>query len=342
VEAFVAGVQEVWPGCLIQWEDFKQYNALRILDRFRHRVPSFNDDVQGTAAVVLAGVLAGLRGLEAPITEQRVVLAGAGAAGIGIAGLMRAAMLAAGADEAAARRALVLVDSRGLVHEGRADLDASKRAVALPRSEAAALGLDRNPPAQLLEVVEAIRPTVLLGTTGVAGSFSEAVVRAMAGQAQPPLIMPLSNPTSNAEATPEQILRWTDGRAIVATGSPFPPVQAGGRLRQTSQANNVYIFPGLGLGAMVAEVREVSDAMIMAAATTLAGLTEPAQLAAGSLYPPIDQLRRTSRAIAVAVVEEAVRSGLGHLPAGASADDEVDAAMWWPDYVPYSPLEAAG
>jgi len=342
VEAFVDGVQEVWPGCLIQWEDFKQYNALRILARFRHRVPSFNDDVQGTAAVVLAGVLAGLRGAGAALTQQRVVLAGAGAAGVGIAGLLRTAMATAGSDDASIRRAVVLVDSRGLVHEGRDDLDPSKRAVAFPEREAVALGLNGPPPASLLRVVAAIRPTILLGTTGVAGAFGEPLVRAMADQPQLPLIMPLSNPTSNAEATPEQILRWTHGRAIVATGSPFPPVMAGGRLHEISQANNVYIFPGVGLGAIVAGAREVTDSMIMAAATTLAELVEPERLAAGALYPAIGRLRDVSRAIAVAVVEEAVRAGLGHLPAGSTAADEVDAAMWWPEYVPYSPLGAAG
>ena len=341
VEAFVVGVQEVWPGCIIQWEDFKQYNALRILERFRHRVPSFNDDVQGTAAVVLAGVLAGLRAQGARMSEQRIVMAGAGAAGLGIAQLLAESMIDDGLPSALVRERIVLVDSRGLVHDRRTDLDPLKATAALPAAAAAALGLGGAPPAPLAAVVRAVRPTILIGTTGTPGTFDEPVLRAL-GETGRPIVMPLSNPTSACEATPEDVLRWTAGRAIVATGSPFPPVTVNGVVRQVSQANNVYIFPGLGLGCIVAEVSEVSDPMIMAAATTLAGLVSPERLAAGSIYPPISEMREVARAIAVAVVREAIAGGQARLGPDADVEAEVDAAIWWPQYVPYTPLSAAG
>ena len=318
VEAFVAGVEEVWPGCLIQWEDFKQQNALRILERYRTRVLSFNDDIQGTAAVVLAAVLAAVRATGRHLGDARIVLVGAGAAGIGIARLLRLAMVEAGLEGSHIRDAIALVDSRGLVHEGRSDLDELKAdlAVAAPAGGGS-----------LLETVRDRRPTFLVGATGIAGTFDEAVVRAMAdslGPTEVPTILPLSNPTSAAEATPADCLAWTGGRAIVATGSPFDPVTVDGRRVDIGQANNVFIFPGMGLGAIVSGARTVTDEMFLAAARTLAAAVEPDRLAAGSLFPPISSLRDISWRIAVAV-------------AGESNAAEVAEAMWWPEYVPYVP-----
>jgi malic enzyme len=339
IEAFVAGVSEVWPGCLIQWEDFKHHNALRILDRFRDRVPCFNDDVQGTAAVVLGGVLAGLRGLRADLAAQRIVIAGAGAAGTGIASLLGRALGDAGLDAGAIRRAIVLVDSRGLVHAGRSDLDPAKRALALPVELARELGLASDQPAALVAVVRAIQPTILVGTTGAPGTFTEAVIAAL-DPGQRPIVLPLSNPTSSCEASPDDVMRWSGGRAIVATGSPFPPVHRAGVPGPVSQANNVYVFPGLGLGAMVAEARGVSDSMILAAARTLGELVEAGDLAAGLLYPPIGELRRVARAVAIAVAREAVAAGLAGVASNVDLEAAVDAAAWWPDYVPYSPASA--
>ena len=340
VEAFVQGVAEVWPGCVIQWEDFKQSNALRILDRYRERVPSFNDDVQGTAAVVVAGLLAALRGLGARITETRVVLAGAGAAGTGIARLLRLAMLDDGMPEAAIRRALVLVDSHGQVHDRREDLDEAKREFALPTEAYAGYGFTTEYPS-LTETVEHVRPTVLVGTTGVGGTFSEGVIRALASGAARPIVLPLSNPTSATEATPADILRWTDGRALVATGSPFDDVTVGGRVRQIGQANNVFVFPGLGLGAIAAEARTITDRMFLLAARTLAAAVTDERLATGGMYPPVTELRAVTRSIAIGVAHEAVETGL----AGISADDDIealiDAAMWWPRYIPYEPARAS-
>ena len=344
VEAFVVAVQDRWPGCLIQWEDFKQHNALRILERYRDRVPSFNDDVQGTAGVIVAGLLASMRHLGTSWADQRIVLAGAGAAGLGIAALIRLAMVDDGLSEEAAAAALVLVDSRGLIHAGRPDLDPSKQAVAVPIDALPRLGLwgaggratrraDDVP--NLEAVVAAVRPTALIGTTGVPGTFTEAVIRAMAAGTDRPLVMPLSNPTAIAEATPEDVLRWTEGRAIVASGSPFEAVTYRSIRHEIGQANNVYIFPGVGLGAIVSESRCVSERMFLTAARTLADLVTVDRFTSGAIYPPIARLRESSRAIAIAVAEEAVRSGLAGAALDGGAATAVDAAMWWPGYVPY-------
>jgi malate dehydrogenase (oxaloacetate-decarboxylating) len=330
VDAFVTAVGEVWPGCVIQWEDFKQYNALRLLDRYRARVPSFNDDVQGTAAVVLAGVLSGLRHLSKPLAAQRILLVGAGAAGIGIGRLLKVAMLGAGMSDADVGRALTMVDSHGFVHADRSDLGAAKRELATPRG-ALPLAID----AGLREIVEVHRPTILVGTTGVPGTFSEDVIRAMAAGCDRPIIMPLSNPTLIAEAQPSDLVTWTDGRAIIATGSPFPPVDG----HQIGQANNVYVFPGLGLGAIVSEAGRISDAMVLVAARALADEVSDERLAIGALYPPISDLRAVSRSIGLAVAQEAISSGLAAPNDALEAD--FDAAMWWPAYVPYLPARTS-
>jgi malic enzyme len=329
VEAFVNGVETVWPGCLIQFEDFKQANALRILDRYQGRVPSFNDDIQGTAAVVLAGVLAGLRATGRTLADARIVLVGAGAAGIGIARLLRLAMRATGVSEAEVAAAIALVDTKGLVHAGRVDLDASKAALAV-RAE---LGTGGGTP-DLIETIRRRRPTILVGTTGVAGTFSQAVVGAMVGALEPPerpIVLPLSNPTSFAEATPGDVLAWTGGRALVATGSPFEAVTHDGRRHEIGQANNVFIFPGVGLGAIVAESSVITDTMFLRAATELAASVSDERLATGALFPPIATLRAVSRRIAIAVAHEA---------GCAAPEAEVDAAMWWPAYVPYRPIRS--
>ncbi len=340
VEAFVAGVAEVWPGCVIQWEDFKGTNALRILDRYRDRVPSFNDDIQGTAAVVVGGVLAGLRALGTTLAETRVVLAGAGAAGIGIARLLRLAMLDDGMPEAAVRRALVLVDSHGLCHEGRAGLDPTKGELALPGDAFAGYGFESEV-ADLVETIERVRPTVLVGTTAVGGTFTEATIRAMAAGTDRPIVMPLSNPTSVAEATPIDVLHWTDGRALVATGSPFDAVAVDGHRHEVGQANNVFIFPGLGLGAIAAESTTITDRMFLLAARTLAAAVTARRLEAGALYPPVGELRAVTRAIAMAVAREAIEAGLAGVAADTDVDRLIDGAMWWPAYVPYVPVRHA-
>jgi malic enzyme len=341
VEAFVVGVEEVWPGCVIQFEDFKQTNALRLLDRYAARVPSFNDDIQGTAAVVVAGVLAGLRATGTALADARIVLVGAGAAGIGIYRLLRLAMLDAGLTEDDVARAIAAVDTRGLVHDGRDDLDEMKRELAVPTPDPAGS-------TDLVGTIRRLRPTVLVGTTGVAGTFTAEALRAMAEGTPRPIVLPLSNPTSAAEAVPADILEWTDGRALVATGSPFDAVDRGGRRHEVGQANNAFIFPGVGLGAIVAESRAITQRMFLLAARTLADAVSAERLAGGALYPPVDALRGVSRSIAVVVATEAARDGLTRIggPEDAPPDDAaiaaaVEAAMWWPAYVPYTPARVA-
>ena len=334
VEAFVAGVAEVWPDCVIQWEDFKQHNALRILDRYRDRICSFNDDIQGTAAVVVGGLLAGMRALGGRLVDQRVVIAGAGAAGIGIARLIRLAMIEDGALVEEAGAAIAVVDSQGLVHAGRRDLDPDKAEVAWP----AAAG-EGDP--SLAQVVVDFRPTVLLGATGMPGTFDEPLIAALAAGTDRPIVMPLSNPTAACEAQPADILRWSGGRAIVATGSPFPPVALGRRTVEVGQANNVFVFPGLGLGAIAAEARSMPDELFLVAARTLAGCVSDDRLARGALYPPVSELRSVTRAIATTVARSAASLGITRSGARDAAEVEaaVDRAMWWPDYVPYVPAE---
>ena len=343
VEAFVEAVRSTLPRAILQWEDFKQHNASRLLARYRERLASFNDDIQGTGAVALAGILSALRVGGRRLVDERVVLLGAGAAGIGIAAMLAAAMRRSGADEGTVRRALVLIDSHGLVTADRPGLDEDKAPFALPPDVVAGLGFAGRRDGVglgLAEVVEAVRPGILIGTSGVCGAFGEAAVRAMARHVSTPIILPLSNPTAMCEALPADLLAWTDGRALVASGSPFPPVDLpDGRRRLIGQSNNVYVFPGVGLGAIVAEATTIPDEAFLAAAATVAALTDAERLAAGAIYPPIAELRSVSRAIAIEVVRVIRDAGLsGRRP--ALEDDAipaaVDAAMWTPEYRPYA------
>ena len=331
IEAFVDAVREVYPDALLQWEDFKQHNAIRLLDRYRHRLPSFNDDIQGTAAVVVAGILAALRLRDAPLGGQRLVFLGAGAAGIGIARLIQMVMRAAGGT-ADTRRSVLMLDSHGLIFEGRDRVDADKLPFALPHRELTGFGFEPGGHYDLETVVRQVAPTILIGTSGQPGAFTEAAIRAMAARTAEPIVFPLSNPTANSEATPADVLAWTEGRALVATGSPFAPVRAGDRTIVAGQANNVFIFPGVGLGAIVARAREVTDRMFLVAATTLAGLVTAERLGEGALYPPLHDLRQVSHAVAIAVAREAVDSQVAQLTPGQDIEAAVDAAIWMPHY----------
>jgi len=332
VAAFVAAVREVFPGALLQWEDFKQHNAIALLDRYRQALPSFNDDIQGTAAVVLAGLLAALRPGGERLAAQRIVFLGAGAAGLGIARLAGQVMRAQGAADRDIARALVLLDSRGLVFEGRDRVDADKLPFALTGADLAGYGFAAADGYDLVTVIRRVAPTILIGTSGAGGAFTEAAIREMAARTDRPIVFPLSNPTSKSEATPQDVLAWTGGRALVATGSPFDPVEMAGQARQIGQANNVFIFPGVGLGAIVSRASLVTDGMFLAAAHALAGLVSQERLAVGALYPRLADLRAVSRQIAVAVAREAVSAGVAGLAPGTDIEAAVDAAMWVPDY----------
>ena len=341
VESFVHGVQAAFPGCVIQWEDFKQQNAIRILERYRNAVPSFNDDIQGTGAVALAGIIAAIvagggSGTK-KIEDQRILFYGAGAATLGIARLLRHTLAAAGLQGVALDTAIIALDSKGVVHEGRAELGDGKSELALSTAAVSALGAADLLGADLTEVIRQVKPTILIGTSGQAGAFTEPAIRAMASAAAAPLIWPLSNPTSCAEATPSDIFAWSDGRAVVATGSPFDPVMVGGTSRTISQANNVYIFPGVGLAAIAGRLKSIPDEAFTVAAKTLAALTAKSAPAGGALYPPLADLRSISRAIAIAVIEAGAAAGWASAADGARAADLVDGAMWSPNYRTYVP-----
>ncbi len=336
VEAFILAVQDVFPHAIVQWEDFKQHNAIRLLDRYRRRLPTFNDDIQGTGAVALAAIRAALRVGGQPLAEQRVLLVGAGAAGVGIGRLLRADLRRSGVDEAALTETVVLVDSHGLVHSDRAGLEADKTALAMPPAQVARLGIDPAT-ADLAAIVRAYRPTILVGTTGRPGLFTEQVIRAMAESTPRPIVMPLSNPTASTEAAPADVLAWTEGRALVATGSPFPPVVLDGVEHSVTQCNNVYVFPGLGLGAILAEARDVTDDMFLVAADTLGSLAPDSMVERSALFPPVHELRAVAREVAIAVMRKARDEGVGRLIRDDEIPEAVDAAMWWPEYVPYVP-----
>jgi malic enzyme len=333
IEAFVAGVKDVFPHAVLQWEDFRKNTAFLLHDRYRRRLPSFNDDIQGTAAVVLAGILAALRSTGGTLAEQRIVYLGAGAAAVGIARLVRTALLEECSDRDQVRRAQVLIDSQSLIHQRRGDSDPHKREFAWSDDDLSHHGLDVAGSHGLLDVVRAVQPTVLVGATGQPGIFSEEVIREMGRHVARPIIFPLSNPTSKSECVPADALRWTDGRAIVAAGSPFPPVALGdGTTRVISQANNVYIFPGVGLGAIISEAHEVTDSMFLAAARALADCVTPEHLPQGRMYPDQSELRAVSRATATAVIREARRLDLGRMLSDLAIEAALDSAIWYPDY----------
>jgi malic enzyme len=334
VDEFVRALKLRFPRAVLQWEDFKKANAFTLLERYRTSLPSFNDDIQGTAAVAVAGIMAGGRLTGTALAGQRIVILGAGAAGIGIARLLRAALAAEGLSGPALARAIASVDSRGLLVDDEEIPDAHKRDFAWPAALAASLGLPRGGPRDLATVVLALRPTVLIGTAGEPKTFTESIIRSMAAGVERPLVLPLSNPTSQCEALPADVIAWTEGRALVATGSPFPPVVFRGRTHRIGQGNNAFVFPGVGLGALLAEAREITDGMFAAAARRLAEEIRDQDLAEGSLYPPVADLRRVTASIAEAVARQAHREGVGR----EIGPDAVAREMWFPAYLPYVPV----
>lgn len=338
VEEFVQAVKRVFPKALLQWEDFKKLNAFRLLDRYRRTLPSFNDDIQGTAAVGVAALLAGSRATGVPLREQRVLFFGSGAAGIGIGRLVRETLRGEGLDGEALGAATAHFDLQGLLLEEDASLDEVQRTFAWPARRAEALGLLQEHRRDLAAVIRAYRPTVLVGVSASPGAFTEAAIREMARHTVRPLVLPLSNPTSKAEAKPADVLAWTDGRALVATGSPSDPVMLGGSEHRIGQGNNVFIFPGVGLGALISEATEVTDGMFAAAARQLAREVREDDLAAGSLFPSTSRIREITAHVAEAVVREARDSGVAKRPLEDSLIPGILAeAMWTPAYLPADP-----
>jgi len=334
IDRFVDAVAKRWPRAVVQWEDLSKDTAFTVLERHRKRVPSFNDDIQGTGAVALAGVLSACRMLERKIADERVVIFGAGAGGGGVAWAIQQGMIRAGLTEGEARARVFVLDSKGLLIEGRA-MEDYKRPLAQRADAVAGWG---HGPFGLQETIERAKATVLLGLSGQPGTFTEPMVRAMLRHTARPVVFPLSNPTTSCEASPDELLRWSDGRAVVATGSPFAPVRVGDRDVAIGQGNNAFVFPGLGFGAILSAAREVTDGMVLEAAYALADwVAEKGDLARGVVYPAISDLREVSVAVTARVVRRAFADGVAR---SAKVDPEraeayVRAKFWRPRYLPF-------
>ncbi len=325
VDELVASVQQLFPQACLQFEDFGNANAFQLLHKYQDRICTFNDDIQGTAGVTLAGLYSAARLASIKLTDMRMLFLGAGEAGIGIGDLIVDALRAEGVPEDAARRQCWFVDSKGLVVRGRADLVEHKLRFAH----------EHAPVTDLLAAVESLKPHALIGVSGMTGAFTEPVVQAMARLNPRPIIFALSNPTSKSECTAEQAYTWTDGRAIFASGSPFAPVTLAGRTYVSGQGNNSYIFPGVGLGVIASQSRRVTNEMFFVAAKTLAALVTADDLAIGRIYPDLARIREVSGAIALAVAETAFNRGLARQTRPASLDAYIRSQMYQPDYMEY-------
>jgi malate dehydrogenase (oxaloacetate-decarboxylating)(NADP+) len=326
IEEFIVAVQQVFPGVLLQFEDFGNSNAFRLLEKYRDRLCTFNDDIQGTGSVALAGVLSALRLTGGQMRDHRVLVSGAGEAGMGIADNIVAVLMEEGLTKAEARKRIWFVDSKGLIVKGREGLVEHKLHYAH----------DHAPCADLLSAVKSIKPTMLVGVSGQPRTFTEEIVKTVGSFNKRPVIFALSNPTSKAECTAEEAYKWTDGRAIFASGSPFAPVTLNGKLHVPGQGNNAYIFPGVGLGVVATGARRVTDAMFIKAARALASLLREDELAEGRIYPSLKRIHEVSLKIAVAVAEEVYASKLTDQLRPADLPAFIQSQMFKPEYADYS------
>ena len=334
VDEFVNAVKGVWPGALLQWEDFANVTSFRLMDTYRDQVLSFNDDIEGTAAMVVGGLMAAMRSIGSGLGGQVYTIYGGGSAGTGMYRQLVTEMKREGLTSEQAARHIYVIDQQGLLVDDDPSLDQRMRTLATPREVVAQWHVpgDRI---SLEQVVEHARPTVLIGVCARPNQFSEAAIRAMASYNERPIVMPMSNPTANAEAVPADVIAWSSGRALVATGSPFEDVVHEGRRHRVGQANNAFIFPGVGLGAIAVKARKVTSGMFSASARALADMVDEQTLAEGSLYPPMSAVREVSRRVAVAVAEQAVADGVADPVADIEA--AIAAAIWYPEYLPYRP-----
>jgi malate dehydrogenase (oxaloacetate-decarboxylating) len=335
VGAFVTAVVRRWPHVLLQWEDFAKNNATRLLERYRDRLSTFNDDVQGTAAVATGTLLSAINVTGVPLVDQRIAVLGAGSAGCGIASLILKAMVDAGLAEGEAARRFCMVDRDGLLVEGMPGIEPFQKPFQQSKAALAGWTLDHPDKITLLDVVRNAKPTVLIGVSGQPGAFSQPVVRAMAEHNAKPVIFPLSNPTSRAEATPEEIELWTEGRAVLGTGSPFPPITRDGAKFKVDQTNNSYIFPGVGLGVIAVKAHRVTDTMLMAAAKALADVSPARTNPRRNLLPPVSELRNVAVTVALAVALQAHKEGLTQDIMTDQIEAAIRAKIWTPRYLPY-------
>jgi len=334
VEVFVNAVKKRWPHVLLQWEDFARTNATRLLERYRDQLCTFNDDIQGTAAIAAATLLSAINVTGVPLEQQKIVVLGFGTAGIGIANLLLQLMQDKGIPEADARARLYAIGRYGLVVQNGKGVRPEQLPYARKQQEV--LGW-RGPDGEIAleDVIRNAKPTVLIGVSGQPGAFTESAIREMAKHADRPILFPLSNPVSCSEATPQDLLDWTGGRALIGTGSPFPTASFGGKTVPIDQTNNSYIFPGLALGVIASKARRVTDTMIMAAAKELARLVPTATSKLASLLPSLSDSRQLSRSIAQAVGRRAIQDGQAQIADEDSLERELEANIWEPEYVPY-------
>ncbi len=344
VDRFVVAVKKVYPHVLLQWEDFLKANAIKQLDRFRDSILSFNDDIQGTAAVVVSGLYAALRITGQRMRDQRLVFAGAGASTHGIAELFVSALVEDGLSREEARRHVWTADTKGLVVGDRPGLEDFKALYARERGEVASWKVKDPARITLEETVANAKPTILVGVSATPGTFTENLVKLMAKLNERPIIFPLSNPTSKSECTAEDAIRWSDGRALIATGSPFAPVTFGGRTFRIGQCNNAFVFPGIGLGACVARARYISDGMFLDAAKALAAKVTTEDIAECAVYPKLSRILDCSHAVACAVIRRAVAEGHADAEHLVNLEESVRRSMWFPEYLPirYEPWSVAG
>ena len=332
IEQFVAAVKEELPDTCLQWEDFANTHARPILERYRDQLLTFNDDIQGTAAVALGTILAAIKVTGKSLKDQQIVMLGAGSAATGVADGLRAAMTEEGLTEEEARSRFWLVNSKGVLHSGRKDLSNEQMIYAQPENRIAGWPRTCNGNIGLADVIGRIEATILVGLSTVSCAFSETIVREMARKVERPIIFPLSNPTSKCEATPEDLIRWSDGHALVATGSPFAPVSYNGREIPIAQCNNVYIFPAVGLGVIASSARRITDSMMLAAARTLAANSPALKDPFASLLPPLTDLRRVAADIALAVGIAAQKDGVAAHVTEDELRARVMATQWTPVY----------
>lgn len=326
IDEFITLAHERWPKALIQFEDFSNDNAFNLLEKYRHKLLCFNDDIQGTGGVALAGILAALRINKEKLRDQRIVFLGAGSAAVGIADMIVAGMVEEGLTKTEARKRFWFLDSKGLVTRQRSGILAKHKS---------AYTRDDKPLENLIDVVRLVKPTILVGVSKQPGAFSEEVVREMNKHAERPIIFALSNPTSKTECTPEQAYQWTEGRAIYASGSPFPPLKYSGKTFIPGQGNNMYIFPGVGLGTLACQATRATDSMFYAAAKALAESTDPRDLAKGKVYPDLNNIRAISDRIAAAVCRVAFNEGLAWANEPEDFIEFVRKKMFVPEYLPY-------
>ena len=335
IDRFVQAVKQDAPETCLQWEDFANAHARPILERYRDELLTFNDDIQGTAAVALGAVLGAIKVTQKALRDQKIVIFGAGSAAIGVADGLHAAMKEEGLTEQQARSRFWLLNSKGLLHSGRNDLSPEQSVYAQPENCISGWPRTSNGRIGLADVLGKIDATILIGLSTVGGAFSETIVREMARKIDRPVIFPLSNPTAKSEATAEDLIRWTDGRALVATGSPFTPVNYGGRQIPIAQCNNVYIFPAMGLGVVASGARRVTDPMMLAAARALAANSPALKDSSTSLLPPLRDLRRVAAQIALAVATQAQKDGVAAKLGEDELRQRITATQWTPAYPSY-------